>query len=92
MAKGTKEIQRRIKSINNTRKITRAMEMVSAAKMKKEIDNVLSIRNYAQSAWNVLMNLSKSLERSNHGLLEIRDVKNILVVVVTSNRGLCGSF
>jgi len=92
MAKGTKEIQRRIKSINNTRKITRAMEMVSAAKMKKEIDNVLSIRSYAQSAWNVLMNLSKSLERSKHGLLEVREVKNILVVVITSNRGLCGSF
>jgi F-type H+-transporting ATPase subunit gamma len=92
MAKGTKEIQRRIKSINNTRKITRAMEMVSAAKMKKEINNVLSIRNYAQSAWNVLMNLSKSLERSHHGLLEVREVKNILVIVITSNRGLCGSF
>ncbi len=92
MAKGTKEIQRRIKSINNTRKITRAMEMVSAAKMKKEIDNVLAIRSYAQSAWNVLMNLSKSLKRSRHGLLEIRDVENILVVVITSNRGLCGSF
>ncbi len=92
MAKGTKEIQRRIKSINNTRKITRAMEMVSAAKMKKEISNVLAIRNYAQSAWNVLMNLSKSLKRSRHGLLEIREVKNILVIMITSNRGLCGSF
>jgi len=92
MAKGTKEIQRRIKSINNTRKITRAMEMVSAAKMKKEIDNVLAIRSYAQSAWNVLMNLSKSLRRSHHGLLEVREVRNILVVVITSNRGLCGSF
>lgn len=92
MAKGTKEIQRRIKSINNTRKITRAMEMVSAAKMKKEINNVLAIRSYAQSAWNVLMNLSKSLGRSHHGLLQVREVKNILVVVITSNRGLCGSF
>jgi F-type H+-transporting ATPase subunit gamma len=92
MAKGTKEIQRRIKSVNNTKKITRAMEMVSAAKMKKEVDKVLSIRSYSQSAWNVLMNLSKSLERAKHGLLEVREVKNILVVVVTSNRGLCGSY
>ena len=91
MAKGTKEIQRRIKSVNNTRKITRAMEMVSAAKMKKEVNRVLSIRSYSQAAWNVLMNLSKSLRRAQHGLLEIREVKNILVVVITSNRGLCGS-
>jgi F-type H+-transporting ATPase subunit gamma len=92
MPKGTKEIQRRIKSVNNTRKITRAMEMVSAAKMKKEVNRVLSIRSYSQSAWNVLMNLSKSLRRARHGLLEVREVKNILVVVVTSNRGLCGSY
>lgn len=92
MPKGTKEIQRRIKSVNNTRKITRAMEMVSAAKMKKEVNRVLSIRSYSQSAWNVLMNLSKSLRKARHGLLEVREVKNILVVVVTSNRGLCGSY
>jgi len=92
MPKGTKEIQRRIKSVNNTKKITRAMEMVSAAKMKKEVNKVLSIRNYAHSAWNVLMNLSKSLERAKHGLLEVREVKNILVIVITSNRGLCGSY
>ncbi len=92
MPKGTKEIQRRIKSVNNTRKITRAMEMVSAAKMKKEVNRVLSIRSYSQSAWNVLMNLSKSLRKSQHGLLKIREVKNILVIVVTSNRGLCGSY
>ncbi len=92
MPKGTKEIQRRIKSINNTRKITRAMEMVSAAKMKKEVDRVLSIRSYSQSAWNILMNLSKSLRKARHGLLKIRKVENILVIVVTSNRGLCGSY
>jgi len=92
MAKGTKEIQRRIKSVNNTRKITRAMEMVSAAKMKKEVDRVLSIRSYSQSAWNVLMNLSKSLRKAHHGLLEVREVRNILAIVVTSNRGLCGSY
>jgi F-type H+-transporting ATPase subunit gamma len=92
MPKGTKEIQRRIKSVNNTKKITRAMEMVSAAKMKKEVNKVLSIRNYAHSAWNVLMNLSKSLERAKHGLLEVREVKNILIIVITSNRGLCGSY
>ncbi len=92
MASGTKEIKRRIKSIKNTCKITRAMEMVSAAKMKKEVDNVFSIRDYAYSAWNILSYLSGNFEKYKNKLLEIREVRKILVVVLTSNRGLCGSF
>ncbi len=87
-----KDIRRRIKSINNTAKITRAMEMVSAAKMKKAIDSVLAIREYAHSAWSILGNLSRAFERYDYGLLEIRPVKKVLMVVITSNRGLCGSF
>ena len=71
MAGGTKEIQRRIKSIKNTRKITRAMEMVAAAKMKKEIDKVTQIRSYAHAAWGVLTNLSRAFEKYQHGLLEL---------------------
>lgn len=92
MAGSSKEIQRRIKSVSNTRKITRAMEMVAAAKMKKEVDKVLSIREYALTAWNVLANLSRAFGKYKHGLLEVREVKKILVVLVTSNRGLCGAY
>lgn len=92
MAGNTKEIQRRIKSIKNTRKITRAMEMVAAAKMKKEVNKVLAIRPYAQAAWSVLTNLSRAFEKYQHGLLEAREVRNILVVLITSNRGLCGGY
>ncbi len=92
MARGTKEIQRRIKSIKSTQKITRAMEMVAVSKMKKEVDRALSIRPYADSAWNILTNLSKAFKKYEHGLLKAREVKNILVILVTSNRGLCGSF
>ena len=92
MPVGTKEIQRRIKSIKNTRKITRAMEMVAAAKMKKEIDYVLGVRAYAHAAWAVLTNLSRAFEKYKHGLLEVREVKRILVVLVTANRGLCGAY
>lgn len=88
----SKEIRSRIKSINNTGKITRAMEMVSAAKMRKSTESVLKIREYAHSAWSVLTNLARSFEDYNHGMLEVRPVKNVLMVVVTSNRGLCGSF
>ena len=92
MANNTKEIQRRIKSIKNTRKITRAMEMVAAAKMRKEVDRVMAVRPYAQSAWTVLANLTRAFEKYQHGLLDVREVKSILVILVTSNRGLCGGF
>jgi len=91
MASG-KEIRRRIKSIKGTGKITKAMEMVAAAKMRKAVSQVLAIRPYAHSAWSVLTNLSRVFNHRNHGLLEVREVKNILAIVVTSNRGLCGSF
>ncbi len=87
-----KDIRRRIKSINNTAKITRAMEMVSAAKMKKAIDSVLAIRDYAHSAWSILGNLSRAFERYDYGLLEVRPVEKVLIVIITSNRGLCGAF
>ena len=87
-----KDIRRRIKSINNTAKITRAMEMVSAAKMKKAIDSVLAIRDYAHSAWSILGNLSRAFERYDYGLLDVRPVEKVLMVVITSNRGLCGAF
>jgi F-type H+-transporting ATPase subunit gamma len=91
MASG-KEIRRRIKSINNTKKITRAMEMVSAAKMRKAVSKVLQIRPYARSAWSVLTNLAQAFAQYKSGLLEVREVKNILMIVISSNRGLCGSF
>lgn len=91
MASG-KEIRRRIRSIQNTGKITRAMEMVSAAKMRKAVASVLAIRPYAHSAWSVLTNLSRAFENNQKGLLEVREVKNILMIAIASNRGLCGSF
>jgi F-type H+-transporting ATPase subunit gamma len=91
MASG-KDIRRRIKSINNTKKITRAMEMVSAAKMRKSVAAVLRVRDYAKSAWSVLTNLARAFEKYEYGLLSRREVKNILMIVVASNRGLCGSF
>jgi len=91
MASG-KEIRRRIKSIKNTGKITRAMEMVSAAKMRKAISSVLQLRPYAHAAWNVLTNLSQAFEHYQKGLLEVREVKSVLAIIITSNRGLCGSF
>jgi len=91
MAVNTKAIQTRIKSVQNTRKITKAMEVVAAAKMRKAVDSALNTRTYATTAWNLLVNLSKVQEK-NIPLLEVRPVKKLLMVIVTSNRGLCGSF
>lgn len=91
MAVNTKEIQTRIKSVKNTRKITKAMEMVAAAKMRKAVEAATQTRTYATLAWDLLVNLSKDQE-VKLPLLEIREVKKILMVLVTSNRGLCGSF
>lgn len=92
MASSTKEIRRRIKSIENTRKITRAMEMVSAAKMRKAVSSVQAIRPYAHSAWSVLTNLARTFETQRGGLLEVREVQSVLMITISSNRGLCGSY
>ena len=69
------------------------MEMVSAAKMRKAVASVIAIRPYARSAWSVLTNLARAFEKyQGNGLLEVREVKSVLMIVVSSNRGLCGSF
>ena len=67
--------------------------MVSAAKMRKAVASVIAIRPYARSAWSVLTNLARAFEKyQGNGLLEVREVRSVLMIVVTSNRGLCGSF
>lgn len=88
------DIKRRIRSINSTKKITRAMEMVSAAKMRRALASVLGVRAYAHSAWHVLTNLARAFEtyQGENPFLEVRPVRSVLVVVITSTRGLCGSF
>jgi F-type H+-transporting ATPase subunit gamma len=88
----TRDIRRRIKSINNTKKITRAMEMVSAAKMRRAVASVIAIRPYAHSAWSVLTNMARAFESVHSGLLEVREVKSVLAIAITANKGLCSSF
>jgi F-type H+-transporting ATPase subunit gamma len=88
----TRDIRRRIKSVGNTQKITRAMEMVSAAKMRKSVTSVLAIRPYAHAAWSVLTNLSRAFSEYKTGLLEVREVNRVLAIAITSNKGLCGAF
>ncbi len=90
----TKDIQRRIKSIASTKRITRAMEMVEASKMRKAIEAALASRTYANLSWETLMNLSRSSDQKlSHPLLDMRpDVKRQALILITANRGLCGAF
>ncbi|MBU1896002.1 ATP synthase F1 subunit gamma [Patescibacteria group bacterium] len=91
MPVNTKAINRRIKSVKNTKKITKAMEMVAASKMRKATQAALNTREYAGLAWDLLVKLSKK-ENESLPLLKMRPVKKMLVILITSNRGLCGSF
>jgi len=93
MAKGTRELRRRIKSIKNTKKITKAMEMVSAAKMRKAVASVLATRDYANLAWTTIMHLAEKTDARHHVLLKNgKPAEKVAVILVSSNRGLCGSF
>ena len=87
-----KSIKKRIVSVKNTRQITKAMKMVSAAKLRRAQENVVAARPYAQKMGEVLQSLAGNLEGNLHPLLEKRDAKKLLLIVVTSDRGLCGGF
>lgn len=88
----TQELTRRIKSIKSTRKITRAMQLVSAAKMRKSQLATLASRSYAELAWQLIDSLG-NVELSNNPLVKTHpQAKKIGVVVISTNRGLVGSF
>lgn len=87
-----RDIRRRIKGVKGTGKITRAMEMISAVKMRKAIGSVLAIRPYAQSSIELLKQLESAVGNEKHPLITERPVKKELYILITSNRGLCGAF
>ena len=88
-----KEIRNRISSIGSTMQITSAMKMVSAAKLKKAQDAITAMRPYSSKLTELLQNLSATLDSDAGGAYsKQREVSKILLVVVTSNRGLCGGF
>jgi len=88
-----KEIRNRITSVSSTMQITSAMKMVSAAKLKKAQDAITAMRPYAEKLTELLQNLSASLEGEVGGdYTTQREVKKVLLVAITSNRGLCGAF
>ncbi|MFV5696950.1 ATP synthase F1 subunit gamma [Flavobacterium sp. ZT3R17] len=88
-----KEIRNRITSVSSTMQITSAMKMVSAAKLKKAQDAITAMRPYAEKLTELLQNLSATLEGDAGGEFTTqREIKKVLVVAITSNRGLCGAF
>jgi F-type H+-transporting ATPase subunit gamma len=88
---GSKEIRTKIKSVQNTRKITKAMEMVAASKMRKAQQRMRAARPYAEKIRNVAAHMSHANPEYRHPFLIERDtVKKVGIIVVTSDKGLCG--
>ncbi|MFA7285298.1 MAG: ATP synthase F1 subunit gamma [Candidatus Paceibacterota bacterium] len=90
---GTKEIKRRIKSVKSTKKITKAMELVAASKMKKAVSKAVASRAYANYSWDLLSGVSENIQDLKHPFFtENKKTDKVLYVIVTSNRGLCGGY
>ena len=88
-----KEIRTRITSVKTTRQVTSAMKMVSAAKLKKAQDAILQIRPYAEKLSDLLSSLSSALENADNSVYTVqRNPEKVLIVLISSNRGLCGGF
>jgi F-type H+-transporting ATPase subunit gamma len=89
----TKEIKRRIKSVKSTKKITKAMELVSASKMKRAVSQTLASRLYAMYSWEILTSLSERLDDITHKFFtDNKNTEKDLIVLITSNRSLCGGY
>ena len=87
-----KEVRNRIASVSSTQQITKAMKMVSAAKLKRATNAIVQLRPYANKLKDMLANLSASLEDGSSPFLQEREPNRVLIVVVSSNRGLAGAF
>lgn len=87
------DIRRRIKSVKNTQQITKAMKMVSAAKLKRAQDRVITARPFANKMMEVLGELAKRTDDDfHHPLLDLRNDQRYLLVLITADKGLCGAF
>lgn len=92
MAGQLKEVRNRIKSVQNTQQITKAMKMVSAAKLRKAQDGIIQMRPYARKLQEVLSNIVSGGASINSNLGQERAVEKVLLIVITSDRGLCGAY
>ena len=87
-----RDIKRKITSVKKTQQITKAMKMVAAAKLRRAQDRVIAARPYARKMFAVIANLAARVERAQHPLLAKREPKQVKLLVLTSDRGLCGAY
>ena len=87
---GAKEIRTKIASVKNTQKITKAMEMVAASKMRRAQDRMLATRPYAEKISNVIAHLAHAHPEYHHPYLQEREVKRVGLIIISTDRGLCG--
>jgi F-type H+-transporting ATPase subunit gamma len=87
---GAKEIRSKISSIKNTQKITKAMEMVAASKMRKTQERMRASKPYATKIYDVVKHIARANSEYRHPFMTVRDIKRVGIIVVTSDRGLCG--
>lgn len=90
---GMIEVKRRLKSVKSTKKITRAMQMISAAKMRKAQGAAMQSRTYSSLAWQIITNLAHKVDPKYHALLSQKnDTKKVAVILISTNRGQVGGF
>ena len=87
-----RDVKKRIKSVSSTQQITKAMKMVSAAKLRRAQEAITAARPFANKMAEVIASLAMRTSPDAHPLLEVRDAKKAAIIVITSDRGLCGSF
>jgi F-type H+-transporting ATPase subunit gamma len=93
MSGALKEVRNRIKSVQSTQQITKAMKMVSAAKLRRAQDAIIQMRPYAQKLQEMLSNIVSNADgEANLALAKVRPVEKVLIIVITSDRGLCGGY
>jgi len=88
----TRDLKRRIRSVKNTSQLTRAMKMVSAAKLRRAQDAMMHARPFADAMMRVLDDVGRLVSQDVHPLLDVREVKTIDLVAITGDKGLCGAF
>lgn len=89
---GTRDIKRKIKSVNNTRQITKAMELVSTAKLKRAKDRMNLTKSYFETVMDAVQSIIESEKSLKHDFVTKREVRNTLYIVITGDRGLCGGY
>jgi len=88
----TIDIRRRIRSVKNTQQITKAMKMVAAAKLRRAQERIFAARPYAAALREVLSSVASRVDAACHPLLQTREEHNVLLLVITADKGLCGAF